>query len=202
MKVIGRRFLFVLAAGLWAALASSQMVQAATVVTQNFDTPDVNVPLGASPFTATLVGGTQGEVVGIGNLYDTGIRAWMFRTGESGAIQLESAITRLDVFFAHVAGLSGTMQFFDSGNSLVGSINSLEADTAMPPIQELTFATPVTDVQISIAGDSGFVAIDSLSIEFAEVTEPTVVPIPAALPLFVSALAGLSLAARRKRQPV
>lgn len=200
MTAMGRKILFVLGAGLFGLFGNLQDGVAAVVVTENFDTPGAitaNVTVGTSPNAATLIGGTKNEVIGFGNLYDTGVRSWMFRPGETGDIVLENPITAIDVFFAHVNGLTATLSFFDVNSNLVTSIASLNAADSMPDKFELDFATQVTDIQLVVNGVAGFVAIDSLSLEFAD---PAVVPLPAALPLFASALIGLGLAVRRNKQ--
>ena len=103
----------------------------------------------------------------LGNCYSTGIRSYKVVAAAPLDIDFAADVNTLEVFFANeVAGVSGTMRFFDIDGFEVDSpitTNGVCGGAVMPPTQMLAFSRPVRKIEV-VATGVGDVWIDTLTV--------------------------------------
>ena len=146
--------------------------------------------LGTSPDTANFTGGFSG-VAGIFELYNSGTHAWMVNPGDTGTITFETDAETVN-FFARTRSTA-------DGNSILTAFDSIDQ-----VIQTQTLTTGDGWVEVLFTGAIAKIEFQNLagcatcmnSIDDFGYT--TVVPVPASVWLFGSALIGLVGIKRKK----
>jgi hypothetical protein len=103
----------------------------------------------------------------LGNCYSTGTKSYKVVAAAPLEIDFAADVNTLEVFFANeVAGVSGTMRFFDIDGFEVDSpitTNGVCGGAVMPPTQMLAFSRPVRKIEV-VATGIGDVWIDTLTV--------------------------------------
>jgi hypothetical protein len=116
---------------------------------------------------ATFMGGTGCQSASAPLCYTSESMAYRVDANNPLTITLSTGIVEIDVFFAHRAGSTGTMTFFDAvvgGNPVGTPINT--ADCGAPPKPDnvnQVFSTAIRRIQVDVTG-GGDVWIDDLTL--------------------------------------
>ena len=88
--------------------------------------------------------------------YSSGFFAYKVTPAAPLTITLSGNLTSLELFFSHQGAASGEMRFFDAvvGGNEVGTPLATNGDclVAMPPMQLLSFPTPVRRIEVTASG--------------------------------------------------
>ena len=106
---------------------------------------------------ASFSGGDGCLFEGLEFCYSSGFFAYKVTPAAPLTITLSGNLTSLELFFSHQGvGASGTMHFFDAevGGNEVGIPLATTGDcnVVMPPVQLLSFPTPVRRIDVSASG--------------------------------------------------
>ena len=148
------------------------------------------IEVGAPPETAELGGDAFGGVVGIGPLYNSGIRAWMVTTGGTGFIDFEPDAGVVEFFATAHPTANGTtvVTAFDASNAVVGTPVTLNPGAGF---QLVSFTGAIASIEVVNNATNQMNGIDDFGF--------TPVPEPSANTLLAAGSATLALLARRRR---
>ena len=102
--------------------------------------------IGSGDVTATFTGGFSG-FAGIGELYNSGIRAWMVNPGNTGEIQFETNAAVVD-FFARTRSIAdgpSVLTAFDSQGQVVDSVTLTPGN----PFEEVIFTGSIARIEFA-----------------------------------------------------
>ena len=105
---------------------------------------------------ASFSGGDGCLFEGLKFCYSSGFFAYKVTPAAALTITLSGNLTSLELFFSHQGAASGEMRFFDAvvGGNEVGPPLATNGDclAAMPPMQLLSFPTPVRRIEVTASG--------------------------------------------------
>ena len=149
------------------------------------------IEVGSSPEVASFSGDAFGGVVGIGQLYHSGLRAWMVTANGTGFIDFETDAIEVE-FWATANSLANgntVITAFDDGGVMVGSLVTLTPGSGY---QLVSFSGPIASIMVvNNATINQLNAIDDFGF--------TVVPEPGATSMLLSGGALLAALGRRRR---
>lgn len=135
-----------------------------TSVGESFD-------LGTSPTSATLDGDGFSGVAGIGELYFSGIRAWMINPGGTGTVDFETNASTVEFWTRLRTGANGSSVYtaYDDANQVIDSVT---IDTP-GPFQLLSFTGSIDRLEIvnNATGNGQMNSIDDFG--YSAIPEPT-----------------------------
>lgn len=148
--------------------------------------------IGTSPEAATFGGDGFSGVAGIGELYFSGVRAWMINPGGTGTIDFETNAATVEFWTRLRTGADGSSVYtaYDDADQVI------DTQTISTPgaFQLLSFSGNIDRIEIvnnaTMAGDRLMNSIDNFGY--------TTVPEPSSLMLGLAAFAS-AIVARRKR---
>ena len=142
-------------------------VQAGLAQPCTIDFDGITCPNSAPECAATFNGGLGCQSVGALFCYASGTMSYRVDANSPLTITLSSGVVEIDVFFAHRAGSTGTITFFDAvagGNTVGVPINTAgDCGVAMPNNVNQVFSTAVWRIEVDVTG-GGDVWIDDLTL--------------------------------------
>ena len=146
------------------------------------------IEVGIPPETAELGGDAFGGVVGIGALYNSGLRAWMVTAGGTGSIDFQPDAGVVEFFATAHPTANGTtvITAFDASAGVVGSPVTLNPGAGF---QLVSFTGAIASIEVVNNASNQLNGIDDFGF--------TPVPEPSASILLVAGGYALALLARR-----
>lgn len=147
------------------------------------------IDVGTSPELASFGGDAFGGVVGVGQLYHSGKRAWMVTTNGTGSIDFETDASIVEFWgTAHSAANGNTViTAFDADDVMVGSPATLMPGSGF---QLVSLVGPIASIEVVNNASNQMNGIDDFGF--------TVVPEPGATSMLFSVGVVLAVLARRR----
>jgi hypothetical protein len=181
----------------WMSMVCLHATIASATVFEDFEaiipntTPGVPFTVGAAPESAEFSGDAFAGVAGIGELYFSGIRAWMVNPGGTGTITFLENASYVEFWTRLRTGANGPSIFtsFDDQGDVIESI-TLATPTSF---QLLRFEGNIDRLEIV----NGATEMDQMN-SIDDLTFATVVPEPGSMSLFGGALCAVAIFCRRR----
>ena len=112
-----------------------------------FDTGvDQPFVVGAAPSAATFSGNAFSGIAGIGELYFSGVRAWMVNPGGIGTIEFDTNASIVEFWTRLRTGANGSSEYttFDDADEIIDSVTI----TTPGPFQLLSFSGNIARIEI------------------------------------------------------